>query len=859
MIIIKKIKKNIFVEKLIKIFKRFIFLLGSAAFLFIFLVVVFYFKSGINYAHTPKSIFFKVNDIILNRYLGFDFRNTKNYLNILKINFLSNFKTSKLDKVFIEINQKSILGLEMQRKLRSENGGELPQKNSGTFPAKISYNGDSYDVKIRTKGVRNLHWRKKDKTSYKIDIRGEKRLWGLEEFSLQKPITRNHTYEFIFHELLGYVDLINIKYFLINLFLNDQNLGVYTVEESFSKELIERQNRRNGPIFGLSEELGEYYPNVRYELYSENFWINNFPKLTSDLFSTLNNIKLGNFHVNDHFDVDKWAKYFAIIDLTGAYHGSLSKSVKSYYNPTTGLFEPIGYDLHKGAGTFENFILLDFLQEESPKCSFLCDHKDWYLKFLQNKNKELNYKFINSYVKYLKKFSEEVFVEDFLRKYEKKIKSYNESIYADYSKTDRITWEGLGLFVYDSSYLSKRADLIRNKINSIKLENISISSSKGFFIFEDYQASNFPVKGKTFDCVNKNDSKEYFFAGSMKINWDSSCKKIVFTDNKNNSKIFELKEDMVLNIDTNISTKNNYTYLGENPQVIKLSKNQFAIDSDININKNSLIKKNENFTLKEGKVINITNFSTLFVDGKINFINDKQNFTKIISSDGTGSVIFNQNDFNFKNIYFENLSKPNLDNYILYGGINFINSNIKLNNIFIKNSNNEDAINIINSKSEISNIYFENIKADALDVDFGELKFSNINCSKINNDCVDISGALVEGKNLTSKNTFDKGISIGENAKVKIQDVNIINNNIALAVKDGSSADIKNLTLKENNYDIALFTKKKEFSKPKLVLNNIKNFDKKRILQSKNTTLIINENTFVGSMEDDYINSLIYK
>ena len=235
-------------------------------------------------------------------------------------------------------------------------GGELPKKNSGTFPAQISYNGENYNVKIRTKGVRNIHWRKKDKTSYKIDIRGDKRLWGLEEFSLQKPITRNHTYEFIFHELLGYVDLINIKYFLVNLFLNDQDLGVYTVEESFSKELIERQKRRNGPIFGLSEELGEYYPNVRYELYSENFWINNFPKLTSDLFSTLNNIKSGNFDINDHFDIDKWAKYFAIIDLTGAYHGSLSKSVKSYYNPTTGLFEPIGYDLHKGAGIFEGFM-----------------------------------------------------------------------------------------------------------------------------------------------------------------------------------------------------------------------------------------------------------------------------------------------------------------------------------------------------------------------------------------------------------------------------------------------------------------------------------------------------------------------
>ena len=195
----------------------------------------------------------------------------------------------------------------------------------------------------------------------------------------------------------------------------------------------------------------------------------------------------------------------------------------------------------------------------------------------------------------------------------------------------------------------------------------------------------------------------------------------------------------------------------------------------------------------------------------------------------------------------------------MYGGVNFINSKVKLENIIIKNSNNEDAVNIINSKSEISNIYFENIKADALDVDFGQLKFSNINCLEINNDCIDISGALVNGENLVSKNTFDKGISVGENSNVKIQNVNIINNNIALAVKDGSSADIKNLTLKENKYDIALFTKKKEFSKPKLFLNNIKNLDRKRILQSKNTTLIINDSSFMGNMEDDYINSLIYK
>ena len=62
--------------------------------------------------------------------------------------------------------------------------------------------------------MRPVHWKDKDKTSYKVDIRGDKRLWGMEEFSLQKPITRNYTYEYLFHKLLGHVDLININYLI---------------------------------------------------------------------------------------------------------------------------------------------------------------------------------------------------------------------------------------------------------------------------------------------------------------------------------------------------------------------------------------------------------------------------------------------------------------------------------------------------------------------------------------------------------------------------------------------------------------------------------------------------------------------
>ena len=252
MIIKKNFKKIPIIEKFINLFNKLIFLLGFISFLFILLVIIYFKSSGLN---SPINVFYQVNDKVLNRYLGFDFRKTKDYLNILKLNFLSKFQSSDLEKVYLQIRQKSILGLEMQRKLRSENGGELPKSNFDMYPAKISYNGENYDVRIRTKGVRPIHWKHKNKNSYKVDIRGIKRLWGLEEFSLQKPIVRNYTYEFIFHELIGHVNLLRIKYFFVNLFLNDQDLGVYAVEEGFSKELIERQKKKKWTNFWIKRRV----------------------------------------------------------------------------------------------------------------------------------------------------------------------------------------------------------------------------------------------------------------------------------------------------------------------------------------------------------------------------------------------------------------------------------------------------------------------------------------------------------------------------------------------------------------------------------------------------------------------------
>ena len=57
----------------------------------------------------------------------------------------------------------------------------------------------------------------------------------------------------------------------------------------------------------------------------------------------------------------------------------------------------------------------------------------------------------------------------------------------------------------------------------------------------------------------------------------------------------------------------------------------------------------------------------------------------------------------------------------------------------------------------------------------------------------------------------DKGLSFGENSIGSLSEMNFKNNRLAIAVKDGSKLSLTNFSLRDNEYDIAVFNKKKEY------------------------------------------------
>ncbi len=730
----------------------------------------------------PLSLIKKIDEVILNKYLGASIFEIDDYIKIKFISLKYIFLNNNLENIVINIDQQNLYNLELQRSNKKKNSEE---KFLYFSKATLKKENKNYDIKIRIKGDRTIHWYDKDQSSYKIDLRGDERIWGLEEFSVQKPITRNYIYEQVFHKLLEANKLISLKYFFINLSLNDTNQGIYAVEEGFSKELVERNKRRNGPIFGLEERAGTIYPNVVYDLYSKEYWKKNHNELVKNAFIKLDKLKSKKVNIEEIFELEKWAKFFAIIDLSSTLHGSISKSVKLYYNPVTGKFEPIGFDGHHNSSLFKDFLILDFMDLKNNKCSYICDEREWYLRFFKNIDGSLNENFVNLYIKALENISSKKFLDSFNKNYFEEINENNNQLQSEVSKKDLVYYKGLGLYMFDRNFLSERANYIIDRLNRYLSKNNDIDSDSTFY-----------------------------------------------TGNKG-SNIIENKD-------------------------IKYLNGEYYLFGDLIIDKDYYLSKENKLNINKGVKIFFKEDSILYSQGSISFNGTSESPIFVYSNSGYGSFVLSNNFYNINNTIFENLSYPKSSDKILYGGINIINSNLNILNTEIRFSNSEDAINIISSKSYIKNLTMRNTYADAIDIDFGELLFKNIICEDIFNDCLDVSGAKINGTKFEAKNIKDKGVSFGENSIGSLSEAYFTNNKLAIAVKDASELFLSNFFLKKNEYDIAVFNKKKEYGGSLL---NLESFDKSNtlnILQGKNNKIIPFDVTNIKNVSNKYINSLFY-
>lgn len=167
---------------------------------------------------------------------------------------------------------------------------------------------------------------------------------------------------------------------------------------------------------------------------------------------------------------------------------------------------------------------------------------------------------------------------------------------------------------------------------------------------------------------------------------------------------------------------------------------------------------------------------------------------------------------------FEGFSNFVNDTLSLPSSITFYNSHVELSNSsFRGNFFGDDYLNFYNSSFKCKNVKIKDSYADAIDSDFSNGVMIDINMQEVGNDGLDCSGSVLSLFNCSFDRVLDKAVSAGESSELELENTSIKNSELAITVKDGSSLNYRNLSLRDNRIDYAVFFKKDFYPAPLLL------------------------------------------
>lgn len=698
-------------------------------------------------------------------------------------------------------------------------------------PARIRYKGETYRIDIRLKGDTSKHWSRNYGWSYKIKVKDNKTLFGMQRFAIQGAYTRSFLNEWVLHRFLEYNGLINLQFDFIDVSINGKHQFIYAIEENFEKRLIERNNYREGPIvkFQMSTLAVPFQKN-------KTFKDDNLAKQFKAATNLLELFRQNKLPTSKVFDIEQMARFFAIIDLWGHHHATGLSNLKLYYNPVTSLIEPICYNNQTIRPLSEEWLLGSRRKiDQETRPSVVSDNRwrnaSWYDALFNDK------KFFKQYIKELERISERRFLDDFFAKINKELKGKLKILYKSYPwyKFDRkqVLYEnqeyiraalspnsliGPPALVYFNNFLPEahQLSLVVCNLNFLPIEILNVAD-EGKILFkpvrETILQARIEKESIDYSTIELESQSDFSWSDSiiqrLKINY-----RIVGTGKICQATIiprFYLDKNFIaddfIRQPPNIDDFD-FLIVDEKTKIISIKS------GDWNLTQSLIIPKGYVVTADGGTKLNLLNTAKILTYSPLAFIGSEENPVIIHSQDSTGqgiAVINSNRESLLKYVNFENLSNPSQGQWELTGAVTFYESPAKISHCRFARNRSEDALNIIRSSFNIEHTLFEYISLDAFDVDFSKGNIINVSFLNCGNDAVDVSGSAVKMQDIFINGTGDKGISIGENTYATINEVVVKNAKMAIVSKDRSRLNINNVAISNCKVGLAVYQKKSEF------------------------------------------------
>jgi len=728
--------------------------------------------------------------------------------NKINQNYIENFDKLRIKKIEIDnddYRKWTVNGI----RIIINNSRFTPEKYKKRFNAKIlvTYENNIQCIfrgRIRHSGDAKDHIGLQGNTIIQsLDVHLDNgNIKGITKFKLFKPGTRGDPEDvIIITELLRYLNYLAPRSIKVNVRIN-QAEAVMLFQEKAAKELLEFNNRREGPIleadqrffFKLVEKIpdnqlsnwsvqlpvlrsksiktmltkqlnsriiskSENHKLISYEAltnlnliylyYSNRFKDNknNFYYFDYDLDNTL----LGFFNPKN---IRKLDMYNILMQATNSQHGLSASNRKFYWNSIENYFEPISYDLNTHFSF--NFPTTTTVPYRLPVSGQLFKAFD-----------ELETKLANLNLK------------NFLIKIN--LSGVDETEAALQEKMNEVFYH---LNRIKNNYLSVSNEVIEH--NKFKPMNN---------LLDGFTKTLSEIDPNVY-LVKNNVDNEMF--QRCKINL-KSCEDYKFSkENLPDLLEGELEVD-----------KRAYQYLGKNLNFENITK--YKSYKKIKF-RDTIVFYDEGIRLEDKHEEKTLNIYQTKPEARLYFING----------------VLEDLTINFKGYELSKKTNPKtfmekypIDTNGLTGCLSLINLEVKNVSIFAENSSCEDAVNLINVNGHLSNINIKNSFSDGLDVDFSEVEIDNIRVDLSKNDCVDFSAGNYELNSLELKNCGDKALSVGEKSFLTLNKIIAENATIGIASKDSSIVKINDAYLKNLKTCVTAYNKKQEFNGALIQMKNM--------------------------------------
>ena len=744
--------------------------------------------------------------------------------------------------------------------------------NPRKVKALIKHGDKVYKAAARLKGDYSDHWNSVHRMSLRIDLKNGS-IFGLTRFSIQKNESRAFPYDQIFGELSKNIGNIAPYQSFARISVNGNRWGIMNIEEHMSKELLEKQNRKESLIFRFGSDLDSKYGKITKNEFNNNRFGDD--KLNTNLYqekkylSDPQNRLLLSFiskkrlekNVENIFDIKKYTNSFALASVWGNWHALSSMNSRNYLNPYTLKLEPI---------TTDNGMPGD-------------------LYLMSSEGDLLSKKVLYPYNEILRSSKYKRHMED-------GINSINDTL----EKVDEIRRYYQGFFPLDKkvslNILNKNYDFLIEKGTDQLLFRASEKANSDYALPSVNQSKEFPVHvyfrhfndGKIevfnllpddvkivsikhnnlFIPVNRiikgfKKSKYQPIVLKTIINGIADNKIEITTEYKGNIRYrkngISLISEPYLNPLTDLNPLNGEFIKEVTPGHWVIKKGNWRIDEPLVIDGSLSVEAGTKIIFDDNSYLIVQGnlFAKGNIDERILFSTDSYWKGIYVLGDDKSESILNYVDVKKTGALSDGLLK-------LTGGINFYNSNVTIANSNFDETTAEDALNIVNSVFEIYNLNINGTVSDAFDADFSTGIINNSIFTNIGGDAIDVSGSKVNVRDVIFKNIKDKALSVGEASNVTAKNLNIEKVGVGIASKDGSSVHATNIFIKNYFFKALMTYVKKDFYAQPILLGKeiqIEPMMLDSFVAQKGTTMTINGYRIISTevnVEDLY-NSKIMK